>query len=154
MISRDGDPSRNRIVADGCRIVEVDHGPPWRCGWGQTRVRSFAVLPPSGQELRARLESLRRCQAAVVIWGGRAEYRQVTVTAGSYEAMRAEALASLAAAGPMTSGAWADIASATPANNCAARRPVVVSMVSASEVLEALQPLRDAGLWLRTVTTR
>jgi hypothetical protein len=53
MISRDGDPSRNRIVADACPIVEVDHGPPWRRGRGQTRVRSFAVLPPSGQELRA-----------------------------------------------------------------------------------------------------
>ncbi len=131
----------------------MDHGPPWRRGRGQTRVRSFAVLPPSGRELRARLESLRRRQAAVVVWGGRAEHRQVMVTAGSYEAMRAEALASLAAAGLRTSGAWADIAPATPADDRAARRPVVVSMVSASEVSEALQPLRDAGLWLRTVTT-
>lgn len=136
-----------------CRIVEVDHGPPWRHGGGQTRVRSFAVLPPSGRELRARLESLRRRQAAVVVWGGRAEHRQVMVTAASYEAMRAEALASLAAAGLRTSGAWADIAPATPGDDRAARRPVVVSMVSASEVSEALQPLRDAGLWLRTVTT-
>ena len=131
----------------------MDHGPPWRRGRGQTRVRSFAVLPPSGRELRARLESLRRRQAAVVVWGGRAEHRQVMVNAGSYEAMRAEALASLAAAGLRTSGAWADIAPATPADDRAARRPVVVSMVSASEVSEALQPLRDAGLWLRTVTT-
>ena len=112
---------------------------------GETRVRSFAVLPPSGPELRAKLESLRRRQAAVVVWGGRSEHRQVMVTAGSYESMRAEALASLAAAGLRTSGVWADIAPATPADDRAARRPVVVSMASASEVSEALQPLRDAG---------
>jgi hypothetical protein len=110
-------------------------------------------MPPSGRELRARLESLRRRQAAVVVWGGRAEHRQVMVTAGSYESMRAEAVASLAAAGLRTSGAWADIAPPTPADDRAVRRPVVVSMVSASEVSDALRPLRDAGLWLRTVTT-
>jgi hypothetical protein len=82
-----------------CRIVEVDDGPSWRRHRGETRVRSFAVLPPSGQELRARLQSLRRRRAAVVVWGARSEHRQVMVTAGSYEAMRAEAMASLAAAG-------------------------------------------------------
>jgi hypothetical protein len=136
-----------------CRIVEVDAGPSWRRHRGETRVRSFAVLPPSGQELRARLESLRRRPAAVVVWGSRGEHRQVMVTAGSYEAMRAEAMASLTAAGLEMSGVWADIAPATPADDRAARRPVVVSMASASDVLEALQPLYEAGLRVRTVTT-
>jgi hypothetical protein len=136
-----------------CRIVEVDDGPAWRRQRGETRVRSFTVLPPSGQELRTRLESLRRRRAAVVVWGGRGEHRQVMVTAGSYEAMRAEAMASLAAAGLEMSGVWADIAPATPADDRAARRPVVVSMASASDVLEALQPLQQAGIRVRTVTT-
>jgi hypothetical protein len=136
-----------------CRIVEVDDGPASRRQRGETRVRSFAVLPPSGQELRARLESLRRRRAAVVVWGSRGEHRQVMVTAGSYEAMRAEAMASLAAAGLEMSGVWADIAPATPADDRAARRPVVVSMASASDVLEALQPLHQAGIRVRTVTT-
>jgi hypothetical protein len=136
-----------------CRIVEVDDGPFWPRHRGETRVRSFAVLPPSGQELRARLESLRRRRAAVVVWGGRSEHRQVMVTAGSYEAMRAEAIASLTAAGLATTGVWTDIAPATPADDRAARRPVVVSMASASEMLDALQPLYEAGLRVRTVTT-
>ena len=136
-----------------CRIVEVDDGPSWRRKRGETRVRSFAVLPPSGQELRERLQSLRRRRAAVVVWGARSEHRQVMVTAGSYEGMRAEAMASLAAAGLEMSGVWADIAPATPADDRAARRPVVVSMASASDVLEALQPLHEAGLRVRTVTT-
>ena len=43
-----------------CRIVEIDAGLAWRGAQGDTRVRSFAVLPPSGPELRAKLASLRR----------------------------------------------------------------------------------------------
>src|SRR5206468_3183074 len=35
----------------------------------------------------------------------------------------------------------------------ASRRPVLVSMASASELGDALQPLREAGIRLRTVTT-
>ena len=77
-----------------CRIVEIDGGRLWRRSQGETRVRSFAVLPPSGPETRAKLESLRRHHAAVVVWGGRSEHRQVMVTAGSYESMRAEAMMS------------------------------------------------------------
>src|SRR3954470_13817138 len=96
-----------------CRIVEIDGGLPWRHRHGDTRVRSFAVLPPSGPELRAKLKSLRRRRATVVVWGGRSEHRQVIVTAGSYEVMRAEAIASLTAAGLSTTGVWADIAPAT-----------------------------------------
>jgi len=136
-----------------CRVVEVDGGLPWRRGQGETRVRSFAILPPSGPETRAKLESLRRRHAAVIVWGGRSEHRQVMVTTGSYESMRTEAMASLSAAGLRTTGVWADIAPASALDDRAARRPVVVSMASASELSEALQPLRDAGIRLRTVTT-
>jgi len=136
-----------------CRIVEVDGGLPWRRNQGETRVRSFSVLPPSGPETRAKLESLRRKQAAVVVWGGRSEHRQVMVTAGSYESMRAEAMASLSAAGLQTTGVWADIALASTPDDRAARRPVVVAMASAAELTDTLRPLRDAGIHLRTVTT-
>ena len=136
-----------------CRIVEVDGGRPWRRSRGDVRVRSFAVLPPLGPELRAKLESLRRRPAAVVVWGGRSEHRQVMVTDGSYEAMRTEALASLSAAGLQTSRVWADIAPAPGSEVRGARRPVVVSMASAAEMSAAVRPLRDAGIWLRTVTT-
>jgi len=137
-----------------CRIVEVDGGLPWRRrARRDTRVRSFAVLPPSGPETQARLNALRKRPAAVVVWGGRSEHRQVIVTAGSYEAMRQEALASLSAVGLQTSGMWADIAPASPVNDRAARRTVVVSMASASELTEALRPLREAGIQVRTVTT-
>jgi hypothetical protein len=136
-----------------CRIVELDGGLSLRRRHGDTRVRSFAVLPPSGPETRARLEALRRRQAAVVVWGGRTEHRQVMVSAGSYESMRAEAMAALSAAGLQTNGVWADIAVASSSDEGAARRPVVVSMASASDMSDALRPLRDAGIRLRTVTT-
>ena len=136
-----------------CRIVEVDGGLPWRRTRGETHVRSFAVLPPSGPETRTRLNALRKRSAAVVVWGGRSELRQVMVTAGSYESMREEALASLSAVGLQTSGMWADIAPAGPVDGRAARRTVVVSMASASDLAEALLPLREAGIRLRTVTT-
>ena len=136
-----------------CRIIEVDGSRPWRRSQSDTRVRAFEVLPPSGPELRAKLESLRRQQAAVVVWGGRSEHRQVMVSAGSYESMRAEAMAALASAGLTTTGVWADIAPATRADDRAARRPVLVSMASAAELSEAVRPLREAGIRLRTVTT-
>ena len=135
-----------------CRIVEVGSGPLWRRSTGDSRVRSFAVLPPSGAEMREKLASLRRAHASVIVWGGRSEHRQVMVTAGSYESMRVEAMASLAAAGLQTTGVWADIAPAS-ADDLAARRPVVVSMASAAELAEALEPLREAGIRLRAVTT-
>ena len=136
-----------------CRIVEVDGGgPSWRRG-GDLRVRSFAVLPPSGADTRAKLKSLRRREASVIVWGGRSEHRQVMVTAGSYESMRAEALESLSSAGLTTGGVWADITPATPADDRAARRPVVVSMASAADLSAAIRPLKEAGIRIRTVTT-
>ena len=50
-----------------CRIIEVDAALPWRRSEGETRVRSFAVLPPSGPETLAKLKSLRRQSAAVIV---------------------------------------------------------------------------------------
>src|ERR1700733_12789572 len=91
-----------------CRIVEIDAGPAWRKTAPDTRVLSFTVLPPSGPETQARLASLRGRRAAVVVWDGSSDHRQVMVTRGSYETMRAEALVALGAAGVSTRGAWAD----------------------------------------------
>ena len=88
-----------------------------------------------------------------VVWGGRSEHRQVMVIDGPYESMRAEAMASLSTAGLQTRGVWADIAPAAASDAGAGRRPVLVSMASAADVSEALRPLREAGIWLRTVTT-
>src|SRR5216683_252574 len=107
-----------------CRVVEIDAGPAWRRPKGETRVRSFAVLPPSGPETQAKLESLRKRHAAVVVWDVPSDHRQVMVTSGSYESMRAEALGALAAAGLQTYGAWADIAPASGRRDRATRRLV------------------------------
>src|SRR6185369_3385 len=60
-----------------CRIVEVKAGLAWRRHASDTRVRSFAVVPRSGPETRAKLESLRRQHAAVVVWHAPSEHRQV-----------------------------------------------------------------------------
>ena len=65
--------------------------------------------------------------------------------------MRAEALRTLADDGVPTRGVWADIAPAGPADGV--RMPVVVSAASAKQMAEALQPLIDAGIRLRTVMT-
>src|SRR5438552_8421107 len=136
-----------------CRIVEIDAGPAWRRHKGETRVRSFAVLPPSGPETQAKLKSLRKRHAAVVVWDGPSDHRQVMVTSGSYESMRAEALGALAATGLHTRGVWADIASASGWRDRATRRPVVVALASGAALASALQPLVDAGIRLRMVTT-
>jgi hypothetical protein len=72
------------------------------------RVRSFELLPASGSETLAGLQALRRQTNTVVVWTA-SEHRQVVVTGGSYESMRAEALDGLAAAGPKTQGTVADI---------------------------------------------
>jgi len=136
-----------------CRVVEIDAAPAWRRHKGETRVRSFAVLPPSGPETRAKLESLRKRHAAVVVWDGPSDHRQVTVTRGSYESMRADAFGALAAAGLQTRGVWADISPASGRWDRAKRRPVVVALASGSALASALQPLVDAGICLRSVTT-
>src|SRR6185295_6590848 len=136
-----------------CRIVEVKAGLAWRRHASDTRVRSFAVLPRSGPETRAKLESLRRRHAAVVVWNAPSEHRQVVVNRGSYELMRAEAMAALAQMGLPTRGVWADIAPVSHPANRLARQPVVVALAAAAEMSEALQPIIDAGIRVLTVTT-
>jgi len=136
-----------------CRIVEIDAGPAWRRNARDTRVLSFAVLPPSGPETQAKLESLRRRRAAVVVWEGPSVHRQVMVAAGSYESMRAEALAALGAAGVQTRGMWADIAPARRADDGRGRRPVIVALAPAAMMRPALERLLDAGIRVRTVMT-
>ena len=131
------------------RIVEMEFG---FAGRRETRVRSYAVLAPSGPQTMAALRSLRRRRVAVVVWGAVSEHRQVVVRPGSYETMRAEALAALTAAGVSTRGMLVDIAPAAPSPD-AKRRPIVVALASASAVRSAMQPLIDAGIRARTVMT-
>src|SRR5258706_1319952 len=135
-----------------CRIVELESAFPGRHDPHHTRVRSFAVLAPSGPQTIAALRSFRRRRAAVVVWGAASEHRQVVVRPGSYEAMRAEAVAALTAAGVSTRGMLVDIAPAAGSHD-AHRRPVVVALASASAVRSAMQPLIDAGIRARTVMT-
>ena len=134
------------------RIVEVvDRGRMWRTPSSGSSVVSFGVCPASEADLDDALESLRGKAAAVVVWGTASEHRQVEVHIASYERMRAEALRTLADDGMPTRGVWADIAPAGPADGL--RLPVVVSAASAKQMAEALQPLIDAGIRLRTVMT-
>jgi hypothetical protein len=141
------------LSPDACRIVEIDPAPAWERRRGQTRVRSFAVLPPSGPDTEAKLRSLRKRRAAVVVWSAASEHRQVMVSPGSYESMRADAIGALDAAGEETRGIWVDIAPATRTADRATPRPVVVALASGSELTAALQPLLEAGIRVRTVMT-
>ena len=136
-----------------CRIVEIDARPPWTPHRSATRVRSFAVLPASGAETDARLASFAGRAAAVVVWDAASEHRQVVVSGGSYETMRAEALAALAAAGLETRNMLADIAPAGGRPKRGARQPVVVAVAASARISAALQPLRSAGIHVRAVTT-
>ena len=136
-----------------CRIVEIDARPPWTPRRGPTRVRSFAVLPASGADTDAKLASLGGKPAAVIVWNAPSEHRQVVITGGSYEAMRDEALASLASVGLQTRGVLADIAPAGGRPKRGVRQPVVVTLASSADVSAALQPLHAAGIRVRAVTT-
>jgi len=136
-----------------CRIVEIEGGSAFRRRQRDTRVVSFSVLPPSGPETQAKLASLRERSAAVIVWGATSEHRQVMVTGGSHESMRAEAIDALTAAGLQTHGLLVDIAPPAGAPERGARRPVLVALASATEVSAALRPLRNAGIRLRTVAT-
>ena len=141
------------LAPNACRIVEVEAGLAWHRHASDTRVRSFAVLPLSSPETLAKLQSLRKQPAAVVVWNAHSEHRQVVVNGGSYEAMRGEALGALAEVGLRTRGVWADIAPASHPANRAARQPVVVALAEAVEMSAALQPIIDAGIRVLTVTT-
>src|SRR3984957_15385768 len=131
-----------------CRIVDINTSA--RGDAAETRVRSFAVLPSSGPEFRAKLASLRGRQASVVVWAEPNEHRQVMVSDGSYEAMRKAAMKSVAAAGVATRGMGADIAP-VPGSVPGSRRPVVVALAPIAGVRAALQPILDAGIRLRSV---
>ena len=136
-----------------CRLVEIDERSPWTPRRGATHVRSFAVLPASGAETDTKLASFAGKAAAVVVWDAASEHRQVVVNGGSYETMRAEALAALAAAGLETRGMLADVAPAGGRPKRGARQPVVVTVAASAQIAAALQPLRSAGIHVRAVTT-
>ena len=136
-----------------CRLIELESHPGARGEAPFTRVRSFAVLPRSGPETDRRLASVGRHPAAVVVWGARSDHRQVVVSKGSYETMRAEAIASVSAAGVETSGAVADIAPTPTAVEGTARQPVLLALASAHAVSAAIRPLVDRGLRIRSVIT-
>ena len=141
------------LSPDAYRIAEIDLAPAWGGRGRETRVRSFVVLPPSGPETEAKLRSLRHRRAAVVVWNAASDHRQVMVSPGSYESMRAEAIAALDAAGVETRSVWVDIAPAIRTTDRAARRPVVVTLASGPELTVALRPLLEAGIRVQTVMT-
>ena len=116
MISRDGDPSRSRIVADGV---------PGSSKW--TMARPGAAAGARLASGRSRMRRRHRATSCGAVWSRYGGARRRSWSGADapehrqrdgdrrivHEAMRAEALASLAAAGLRTSGAWADIAPAT-----------------------------------------
>jgi len=132
-------------------VEVVQRGRMWRTPGSGSTVVSFGTCPAPEADLDDAWQSLRGKSAAVVVWGTASEHRQVEVHIGSYERMRTEALRTLADDGVPTRGVWADIAPAGPADGV--RMPVVVSAASAKQMAEALQPLTDAGIRLRTVMT-
>ena len=87
----------------------------------------------------------------MVVWGVRSEHRQVVVANGSYEKMRAEALAAARVSGAQTRGTLADIASASTAIKGARRQPVVLALAHADDVSMAIRPRNDARLSIRSV---
>ncbi|HEV8347685.1 MAG TPA: hypothetical protein VGQ16_13995 [Vicinamibacterales bacterium] len=136
-----------------CRVIEIEGGLPWVRRAPETTVLSFDVLPPAGPETRAKLETLRKRSAAVVVWGVPSDHRQVIVTNRSYEAMRREALVALTGAGIETRGVLADIAPAGDGKDRSPRRPVVVALAAAAPMTAALEPLTNAGIHVRSVLT-
>lgn len=133
-----------------CRIVEAEVRPN---RGGATRVRRFSVLPAGSRELASALGALRGRSAAVVVWGAPSDHRQVMVTAGTYESMRREARRSLALAGVETRGAMVDIARAPYPFAAGPRRPVVVALANGAAVRAAVEPLRAAGIAIKTLGT-
>jgi len=135
-----------------CRLVEIDARAGLRKDI-ESRVRSFAVLPPSGPETDALLATLKGRVASVVTWSAASDHRQVVVTEGRYEAMRAEALQALETAGVRTDGVVADIAPIGGTAKRGSRRPVVVTLADSAAVMSAIDPLVRAGIQVRSVVT-
>src|SRR5205085_11642401 len=131
------------------RIVELQGRRSWRPERPDSVVRS-CVNVRAGD--RARLAAFRGRSASVVVWGVPSRHRQVMVACGSYEHMRDEATATLAAAGIDMKGVWSDIAPAG-VHRAGNRRPVVVTLASSAAVRAAIQPLVTAGIRVRTVMT-
>ena len=136
-----------------CRIVEIDTAGGRGGADAVTSIRSLSVSPKAIGETRSQLARLRGCEAAVVAWGLRGDHRQAVVRADRYDAMRSEAITSLGSAGVDTRGVAADIAPAGPRVNDGARRPVVMAVASRKDIAEALRPLKEAGIRIRSVVT-
>lgn len=135
-----------------CRLVEIDARAGLRKDV-ESRVRSFAVLPPSGPETDALLATLKGRVASVVTWSASSDHRQVVVTEARYETMRAEALQALGTAGVRTHGVLADIAPIGGTAKRGSRRPVVVTLADAGAVTSAIDPLVRAGIEVHSVVT-
>jgi len=136
-----------------CRIIEIEGGLPWVRRAPETRVLSFEILPPAGPETLAKLKALRKRSVAAVVWGVPTDHRQVIVSNRSYETMRREALAALAAAGIDTRGVLADIAPVSEGNDRSPRRPVTVALAASAPMMAALTSLTNLGIRVRSVLT-
>jgi len=135
-----------------CRIIEIDDGLPWLRRAPATRVLSFEVLTPAELDSHTSLRALRKRSVAVVVWGVPNDHRQVVVSNNSYDAMRREALTALAGAGIETRGVLADVAP-TAAADGSSRRPVVVALAASAPSWDALAPLNNAGVRVRSLLT-
>lgn len=148
------------LSSAACRIVEIDGSLDFNRDHSETRLTGFAMLPPGGTELGARLSSLRGRKATVVVWAPGANHRSVVVADGVYERMRSNARSAVEAAGRSTSNALCDIApvadfspddAATPGRR--GRRVVVLASAPAGEVASMLRPLIRAGIRVDRVLT-
>lgn len=133
-----------------CRIVEID-GDRRRVPGAVTRVRAHAVLPSGSAEMLAKLATLRRLEAGVVVWGVRSLHHQVFVPQRRYDQMREDALALARDGGAETTGMVADIAPSGSSQK--GNRPVLLAMASTDDLSLALRPILDAGVRVRSVTT-
>lgn len=114
---------------------------------------ALTLLPRSGPTTAEQLATLRGRSASVVVWGLHCDHRQVVVTDGSYDRVRAEARAAARAAGVPIHGTLSDVAPAGPIEEGARRRVVVLATAPSGEVTAALRPLRDAGIKVASVRT-
>lgn len=144
------------VTPVGLRIVEVMVSPAWSRRWkgpNPLRVRKFAVLPAAGSTTSARLASLGRRPAAVVVWGARSEYRELLVNSRSLTGMRSEAHE---LAGGKGGGVriLLDVAPAPArARERSARRSVVIAFAAADDIRRLIAPLTEAGVRVRSVVT-
>jgi hypothetical protein len=138
-----------------CRIVEIETTPAGVSV--ETRVRAFASLAMPGADALAAIDSLRGRRAAVVVWNALGDHRAVDVAAGSYEDMRAGALAQAAreSGGRIDRrGVLADIAPG-PAHETSSstRRKLILASADAAAVRAALRPLVEAGVRIDAIAT-